>query len=116
MAVALGGPSVLDPLPLAMIRSILHRSISVLVGAILISACSDRPSTDLTAPSQAPAAQLSGSAINGPGAGGATSSSIQLQALWWKKQHKDVISVAKRIDISGGVIAIPATGLTMVFP
>src|SRR5437763_6105701 len=97
-----------------MIRSLLHRSISVLVGAILISACSDRPSSDPTGPSSAVTAQLSGSALTA--SGGPTRNGIELQALWWKKQHKDVVSVSIRIDISGGEIAIPATGLTMVFP
>jgi hypothetical protein len=98
-----------------MIRPILHRSISVLVGAILISACSDRPSTDLTAPSAAAAVQSSAPTTaarrTSPG-----QASIQLAPLWWRKQHNSQISVSKRIDISGGVIAVPATGLTMVFP
>src|SRR3954462_2520002 len=98
-----------------MIRPILHRSISVLVGAILISACSDRPSTELTAPLSAAAAQSSASTIGGRQSG-PSQASIELAPLWWRKQHKDAISVSKRIDVSGGVIAIPATGLTMVFP
>jgi hypothetical protein len=98
-----------------MIRPILHRSISVLVGAILISGCSDHPSTELTGPSPTTGAQSSASTVaarqSGPG-----HASIELAPLWWRKQHKNPISVSKRIDISGGVIAIPATGLTMVFP
>jgi len=41
---------------------------------------------------------------------------LQLKALWWKKPQKSVFQVSKTIDASGGTIAIPALGLTMVFP
>ncbi|HEX2692666.1 MAG TPA: hypothetical protein VHL12_01330 [Gemmatimonadaceae bacterium] len=100
-----------------MIRPILHRSISVLVGAILISACSDSAFRDPVAPlpAQAP---TGASSIKGSGSGGRNDNqnSLELKALWWRKQHRDVISVSQRIDVAGGVISIPATGLTIVFP
>jgi hypothetical protein len=41
---------------------------------------------------------------------------LELKAVWWKKQHKDVIRVSKTIDQSGGTISIPETGLTLSFP
>jgi hypothetical protein len=100
-----------------MTRSLFQRSISILIGAILISSCSDRVSTDLTGPSAVALSQSPASAISGKGQGGQSQNNgLELHALWWKRQHKDVISVSKRIDVSGGVISIPATGLTMVFP
>jgi hypothetical protein len=101
-----------------MMRSTLHRSISVLVGAILISACSDSAFRDPVAPPVAAQAQSTEPSIRGSGAAGREDShnSLELKALWWKKQHREVVSVAQLIDASGGVISIPATGLTMVFP
>jgi hypothetical protein len=98
-----------------MIRSLFQRSISILVGAILISSCSERVS-DFTGPQTSAATPNLGSAISGSAQSGQSQSGLELHALWWKKQHKDVVTVSKRIDISGGVISIPATGLTMVFP
>lgn len=100
-----------------MIRSTLHRSISVLVGAILISACSDSAFRDPVAPAAAQS-QSAEAAVKGSGSGGRDDNhnTVELKALWWKKQHREVVSVSQRIDASGGVISIPATGLTMVFP
>jgi hypothetical protein len=99
-----------------MIRSLYHRSISILVGAILVSSCSDRAPGDLTGPQASAVGQTSGSAAIDSRHSGSSHSGVELQALWWNKHHKDVVSVSKRIDASGGVISIPATGLTMVFP
>jgi hypothetical protein len=45
-----------------------------------------------------------------------TSGTLELKALWWRSAHRDVIRVSKTIGIDGGTIAIPETGLTMVFP
>jgi hypothetical protein len=101
-----------------MMRSTLHRSISVLVGAILISACSDSAFRDPVAPPVATQAQSAEQSTKGSGAAGQDDShgNLELKALWWRKQHRAVISVSQRMDASGGVISIPATGLTMVFP
>jgi ZU5 domain len=101
-----------------MIRSTLHRSISILVGAILISACSDSAFRNPVAPPAGALGQNVGSELKGNGSTGqdANQNTLELKALWWKNHHGEAVSVAKRIDASGGVISIPATGLTMVFP
>ena len=41
---------------------------------------------------------------------------LELRAVWWKSSYKNLVSVSKTIDASGGTIAIPSTGLTMSFP
>jgi hypothetical protein len=101
-----------------MIRPTLYRSISVLVGAILISACSDSAFHDPVAPPAAAQSQTAEATLKGSGSGGQDDNhgNLELKALWWRKQHREVISVSQRIGASGGVISIPATGLTMVFP
>jgi hypothetical protein len=101
-----------------MIRSILHRSISILVGAILISGCSDSTFRDPVAPPATALDQSAGSELKGDASTGrgASQNTLELKALWWKNHHGEAVSVSKRIDAAGGVIAIPATGLTMVFP
>jgi hypothetical protein len=101
-----------------MIRPTLYRSISVLVGAILISACSDSAFRDPVAPPSVAQSQSAEPSVKGSGSGGQDDnhSNLELKALWWRKQHREVVSVSQRIDASGGVISIPATGLTMVFP
>jgi hypothetical protein len=118
MRVALGGPVGHPILSTAMFRPILNRSISILAGAILISACSDSASRDPVGPLPATTDQDAPAAMKGEGSNGVNPDQgrLELKALWWKKQHKDVPAVSKRIDLSGGVIEIPATGLTIVFP
>ncbi len=44
------------------------------------------------------------------------SSNLELSALWWEKNLKGGTQVSKTIDASGGVISMPGTGLTIVFP
>jgi hypothetical protein len=99
-------------------RTSLHRSISVLAGAILISSCSDSLSPDPVAPLPPGAAQSASSAIKGNNseAHGSAQGTTELKALWWNKHHANVVSVSKLIDATGGVISIPSTGLTIVFP
>jgi hypothetical protein len=46
----------------------------------------------------------------------APSSELALTPLWWEKSLKGGTQVSKTIDASGGVISMPATGLTIVFP
>jgi hypothetical protein len=41
---------------------------------------------------------------------------LRLKAVWWKNNRQRVIKVSKTIDPSGGVISIPETGLTLLFP
>jgi hypothetical protein len=91
----------------------LHRSISVLVGAILISSCADSAMRSPTAPPDASLDVNSRTSNTGSSGHAATS---DLKALWWKKGHQDVIRVSKRIGVEGGTISIPVTGLTIVFP
>jgi hypothetical protein len=47
---------------------------------------------------------------------GNNSNQISLHAIWWKKNHKSEVKVAKPIGVEGGVIEIPETGLTISFP
>jgi hypothetical protein len=102
-----------------MIRSALYRSVSVLLGAILISSCSDGAFKAPTAPVDAIAAHSADAADKGPSLGGLGSDlgSVELKALWWKKKHNiNGVSVSRQIGPSGGTIELPANGLTIVFP
>jgi ZU5 domain len=101
-----------------MIRSNPFRSISVLLGALLLSSCSDAAFRSPTAPLEAVSAQAAGASTKTGGVTGALpdGGNLGLKALWWKKKQKDVIRVSKTIDPSGGTITMPATGLTIVFP
>jgi hypothetical protein len=101
-----------------MIRSPFYRSINVLLGAILISSCTDGAFQAPTAPPAAIAAQSASSAIKGPAGSGIQSdaANIELKALWWKQKNKGVASVSRQIGPSGGTIEMPAMGLTIVFP
>ena len=93
------------------------RSLAVVAGAIIIASCSEAgisgPNTNqeriaATASAQPAADRLLDHVTD--------VSRLDLKALWWKKQHKDVIKVSKTIDQSGGTISIPETGLTLSFP
>jgi hypothetical protein len=83
----------------------LLRSASVLLGALILSSCSD-------AGLPAPTAPIDAVADRGPGGGGG----LELRALWWQDRYDRSISVSKVIDASGGTISIPQTGLTVSFP
>src|SRR6266550_3389643 len=87
-----------------MIRSHLFRSLKAVLSAFVIASCSG-----LGDPS--PTGLLSAS----PDAAH-TATSLELEALWWKDWHRDVVQVSKTIDSLGGTISIPETGLTMTFP
>jgi hypothetical protein len=93
------------------------RSLAVVAGAIIIASCSEAgisgPNTNqeriaATASVQPAADRLLDHVTD--------VSRLELKAVWWKKQHKDVIKVSKTIDQSGGTISIPETGLTLSFP
>ncbi|MGH7604565.1 MAG: hypothetical protein ACRENK_11290 [Gemmatimonadaceae bacterium] len=101
-----------------MIRTALYRSVSVLLGAILISSCSDGAFRAPTAPVGAIAAQNAGAANKGPDHSGVTSDlgNLELKALWWKKKQNSGASVSRQIGPAGGTIELPANGLTIVFP
>lgn len=93
------------------------RSLAVVAGAIIIASCSEAgisgPNTNqeriATTASVQPAADRLLDHVSDV-------SRLELKAVWWKKQHKDVIKVSKTIDQSGGTISIPETGLTLSFP
>ena len=93
------------------------RFLAVVAGAIIIASCSEAgisgPNTNQE--------RIAATASVQPGADRLPDhvsdvSRLELKAVWWKKQHKDVIRVSKTIDQSGGTISIPETGLTLSFP
>ncbi|SRR6266550_1574404 len=90
----------------------LFRSVSVFLGALIISSCSD---ASLPAPT-APVDAVSDHGSAGGSETNTATNSLELRALWWKDRYDRSISVSKIIDASGGTIAIPQTGLTVSFP
>jgi hypothetical protein len=99
-----------------MLRIRLFRSFASLVGLLLIASCSDGILQSPTAPSEATASDNSGSSGSSGISGSLNDAgNLELRAVWWENDHKNV-SVSKTIGTSGGVIAIPETGLTMEFP
>jgi len=80
------------------------RSLAVLAGAIIISSCSGAGISDPNTNQETIAAPIT------------DASKLDLRAVWWKNAYKDVITVSKTIDQSGGTISIPETGLTLSFP
>ncbi len=81
-------------------------AVSLVLGGLIITSCSDSGLPGPTSPTQA---------VSDHGSDGG-SSSLQLEALWWKDTYDRQISVSKTIDASGGTISIPQTGLTVSFP
>lgn len=96
-----------------MIRSALFRSLPAILGAFVIASCSDAGVSSPTAPADAIASPSSEATLKGVST---DVSHIELRALWWKKQHKNLPSVSQWIEPSGGTISIPETGFTMTFP
>lgn len=95
-------------------RFSLYRSICVSLGAILVSACSDSVLRTPTAPVEVTAQDTTNASRGGDGSG-TTSGNQTLRALWWKtKQSADPVS--QTIGPAGGTIAMPTSGLTVVFP
>lgn len=100
-----------------MTRSTFVRSFSALLGALIVSSCSDAAFQAPTAPADAVRSSIAGASEKGTDGGGHFSSgSLELSALWWTKDIKGGAQVSKTIDASGGVISMPSTGLTIVFP
>jgi len=81
-------------------------AVSLVLGGLIITSCSESGLPGPTGPTQA---------VSEHGSDGG-SSSLQLKALWWKDTYDRQISVSKTIDASGGTISIPQTGLTVSFP
>ena len=97
-----------------MIRFTSIRPILVVLTAFVLSSCADQAVTGPLA--SVPDASLSKGSDSGlPGSLG-DPTHVELKAVWWKKQHKNTISVSRTIDQAGGVISIPETGFSMSFP
>jgi hypothetical protein len=93
------------------------RSLAVVAGAFIIASCSEAgisgPNTNQERIAATPSLPAAADRRQGQDT---DASRLVLKALWWSKQHKDVIKVSKTIDQSGGTISIPETGLTLSFP
>jgi len=81
-------------------------AVSLVLGGLIITSCSDSGLPGPTGP-------IAAASDHGSDGG---SSSLQLKALWWKDTYDRQIIVSKTIDASGGTISIPQTGLTVSFP
>jgi hypothetical protein len=126
-----------------MIRAKLFRSLPAIVSAFVIASCSDSSVSGPPVPSDAVASTSSGSGSSGSGSSDSGSSGsgssgsgsslsgilppgigdsplgvtdLELRAAWWKQNQSNLVRVSKVIGPSGGIISIPATGLTVVFP
>jgi hypothetical protein len=93
-----------------MIRSTFVRSFSLLLAAAVLSSCTDSGFRSPTDPADTLATNAAASSLKGQ------SSNLELSALWWEKNLKGGTQVSKTIDATGGVISMPSTGLTIVFP
>jgi hypothetical protein len=100
-----------------MSRFNLFRSLTAILCAFVIASCSD---SGVSGPS-APSDPTGSSEIGGFTAPGIADTSIdvtglELRAAWWKQNQGNLVRVSKTIDAAGGIISIPATGLTISFP
>ena len=93
-----------------MIRSTFLRPFSVLLAAAVLSSCTDSAFRSPTDPVDAAVTASAASSLKG------NNSNLELSALWWERNLKGGTQVSKTIDASGGVISMPSTGLTIVFP
>ena len=93
-----------------MIRSTLFRPFSVVLAAAVLSSCTDSAFRSPTDPADAAATAAAVSSLQG------NNNNLELSALWWEKNLKGGTQVSKTIDAAGGVISMPGTGLTIVFP
>jgi hypothetical protein len=89
------------------------RAFALVLGVLAVSACADNIATDPLAPSAA--AQLKGS-LPDLAAAAKDAADLKLHALWWKKGYKTDVRVSQTIGVEGGIITVPATGLTLSFP
>jgi hypothetical protein len=115
MAVALGAPVALSsPISGQIVKPSFLRPFSVLVAAVLIASCSESVLQSPTSPID-PSAVLD---KTGGLTGTLPDTGISLKALWWNRDWKpqEVVTVKQTINPSGGVIAVPQTGLTISFP
>jgi hypothetical protein len=99
-----------------MLRSTFARHISVLLGAILISSCSDPGLLGPKTAADAVSSATADASLKGPGQTSSDLTNLELKALWWNKKPRSVASVSQSIGPAGGIISMPAQGLTIVFP
>lgn len=121
-----------------MIRAKMFRSLPAIVSAFVIASCSDSSVSGPSVPTDVVASTSSGSGSSGSGSSGSGSSGsgsslsgivapgigdsavgvtdLELRAAWWKQNQSNLVRVSKIIGPAGGIISIPATGLTVVFP
>jgi hypothetical protein len=99
-----------------MLRSTFARQISVLLGAILISSCSDAGLLGPKTAADAVSSATADASLKGPGQIGSDLANLELKALWWNKKPRSIASVSRSIGPAGGIISMPAQGLTIVFP
>jgi hypothetical protein len=92
-----------------MLRRTAFRSLLLAVGASVLASCGDSGLTSPTGSAAAVSTSVVGAAVK-------PTTSLLLQPIWWKKQLKAPVSVARTIGPAGGVIVIPETGLTVSFP
>jgi hypothetical protein len=92
-----------------MIRPTLFRACSLLLAAAVLSSCTDSGFRSPTDPADTVVTAAAVSSLKG-------NNNLELSALWWEKNLKGGTQVSKTIDASGGVISMPGTGLTIVFP
>ncbi|HEV7836507.1 MAG TPA: hypothetical protein VGO75_00450 [Gemmatimonadaceae bacterium] len=83
-----------------------------ILSVLVLASCTDSAVSSLTAPVTA-AAQQSGASGHGSQN---DANALELRAAWWKKNLKNEVRVSRKIDALGGIISIPETGLTIVFP
>jgi hypothetical protein len=93
-----------------MIRATFVRPFSVLLAAVVLSSCTDSAFRSPTEPANATVTNGAVSSSKGH------DSNLELSALWWEQDLESGTQVSKTIDASGGVISMPSTGLTIVFP
>jgi hypothetical protein len=99
----------------------LYRLLAALSGAIILASCSDPSGLNVAPPTDGAYSHHSGSNSGSNNSGSLVGSAtdavgLELRAIWWKQNQKDVIRVSKTIGSDGGVISIPQTGLTVDFP
>jgi hypothetical protein len=102
-----------------MFRSGPIRSFLTVVGVFLLASCAETGISGPTEPAEPAALAAPATAQFGiqDFIGHVEDAAhLRLKAVWWKNTHQKAVRVSKTIDPSGGIISIPETGLTLLFP
>ena len=101
-----------------MSRFSLFRSLPAILCAFVIASCSDSGVSGPSAPSEALPGALLENGLTAPGIADTSIdvTGLEFRAAWWKQDQSTLVRVSKTIDAAGGIISIPATGLTISFP